>query len=174
MKQLLHVIFTYLVKLNRLWLIYLPGWIIYLFGTALLFTKVKSPEKVVETLNITFGIVAGLSALAFTYASHLEGDEKDRVMFAGERLLNSCIVFLTASFVQFGSLSMGKLSPTWYWSLGIGILETLSIGLLIEASRNFKNGVQHLRMVLWPKEHRLPGWSEYEKTKHAPKDNKDS
>ena len=52
--------------------------------------------------NYSFAIVATLAALSFTYEKALtDQEEKDRMLFCGERFLHSAILFLTASVINY-------------------------------------------------------------------------
>lgn len=67
-----------------------------------------------DTTNITnaaFAIMATLSALSFSFARVVETEElKDRLMFAGERLLHGAILVLVASLLKYFVLAFLKLS----------------------------------------------------------------
>ncbi len=66
-----------------------------------------------DTTNITnagFAIMATLSALSFSWARVVESDElKDRLMFAGERLLHGTLLVLVASILKYCIFSLLKL-----------------------------------------------------------------
>lgn len=58
-----------------------------------------------DTTNITnagFAIMASLAAISFSFARVVETDLlRDRIMFAGERLLHGAILMLTASVLKY-------------------------------------------------------------------------
>lgn len=95
-----------------------------------------------DTTNITnagFVIMATLAALSFSFARVVESDElKDRIMFAGERLLHGAISVLVASILKYFILILPKIHP-FFNSVKLEVGLSLTIGIL--AAVIFFNGV---------------------------------
>jgi len=95
-----------------------------------------------DTTSITnagFAIMASLAAISFSFARVIESDElKDRIMFAGERLLHAAILILTASILKYFVFLILKFPP-FASSAKVETALLFTIGLL--AALIFSNGV---------------------------------
>lgn len=104
-----------------------------------------------------FGIVAALSAVAFSYAPLLDEEPaiKDRVVFAGERLLLSAIFLGMSAGLKFGAVWLASVSSSlsksrlfesaapWGYTLG-----ALSATMFLFAVIAGHNGVVNLYRLL--------------------------
>lgn len=104
-----------------------------------LFMVLNFREDTTSITNASFAIMVSLAAVSFSFARVVESDElKDRIMFAGERLLHAAILVLIASILKYFVFLILKFPPladspqvetTLLFSLGL-------LGALI-----FSNGV---------------------------------
>lgn len=77
----------------------LVGFLGYLYAIILIF---RFKEDTTGITNAAFAVMATLSALSFSFARVIETDaRRDRVMFAGERLLHGAILVLVASLLKY-------------------------------------------------------------------------
>lgn len=95
-----------------------------------------------DTTNITnagFAIMASLAAISFSFARVVETDElRDRIMFAGERLLHGAILMLTASTLKYLVFLILN-HPLFPTSTMVEVAMMLTVGLL--TSLIFINGI---------------------------------
>ena len=95
-----------------------------------------------DTTNVTnaaFAIMASLAALGFSFARVVESEElRNRITFAGERLLHGAILVLVASLLKY--LMIGFLAlPSIVKLTTVGATVELTIGVLV--AMIFSNGV---------------------------------
>lgn len=120
-----------------------------------------------DTTSITngaFALIATLAALTFSYARTIDKDDhaKDRLIFVGERFFHSCILFLTASILKYGYLSLIKTGiylshscPKFYLSFIIGTTVSL---LFFFGFNSAHTGFRILNNLLWSKMARHKDW----------------
>jgi hypothetical protein len=96
-------------------------------------------ENTTNITNAGFAIMATLAALSFSFARVVESDElKDRIMFAGERLLHGAILVLVVSILKYFMFMLLKL-PSLSSSATLELVLSFTVGLL--AAVIFSNGV---------------------------------
>jgi hypothetical protein len=95
-----------------------------------------------DTTNVTnagFAIMASLAAISFSFARVIESEEsKDRIMFAGERLLHGAVLILIASILKYFVFLILKSLPI-DCSQNVQTALLFTFGLL--AAVIFSNGV---------------------------------
>ncbi len=108
----------------------------YAYGINMIF---NFREDTTNVTNAGFAIMASLAAISFSFARVIESDElKDRIMFAGERLLHGAILILIASILKYFVFLILKFPPF----ASSGMVEPVllfTIGLL--TALIFLNGV---------------------------------
>lgn len=89
--------------------------------------------------NTAFAIIATLAALAFSFARVIETDKlKDRVMFAGERLLHGAILVIVASILKYFLYLLYSI-PAFEESTWLTFVTSLTVGVLTGVV--FANGI---------------------------------
>jgi len=95
-----------------------------------------------DTTNVTnaaFVIMASLAALGFSFARVVESEElRNRITFAGERLLHGAILVLVASMLKYVMISFFAL-PSIAKLTAVRTITEFTIGLLVAVI--FSNGV---------------------------------
>ena len=88
----------------------------------------KFREDSTNVTNAGFAIMATLAALSFSFARVIESENlKDRVMFAGERLLHGSIFVLVASVMKYFLLLLLKIPGIVGWA-EVALSSTLGVG----------------------------------------------
>lgn len=88
-------------------------------------------EDTTALTNAGFAIMASLAALSFSFARVIEAEDlRDRVMFAGERLLHGAILVLVASLLKYFVLLSLKL-PTFATPSGYEVALVFTVGMLV-------------------------------------------
>lgn len=114
----------------------LAGFMGYAYGIFMIFNY---REDTTNITNAGFAIMATLAALSFSFARVIESDElKDRIMFAGERLLHGAILIFIASILKYFVFLILKFPPIAN-SHNVETSLLFTIGLL--AALIFSNGV---------------------------------
>lgn len=93
---------------EKVFIVYIPNFIILAFGIALLGNKFSNmSEDTTNFTNIGFAILSGLSILCFTWASTFDKDEirREKIRNFGENSLHAAVLFLIASTVKYISLN---------------------------------------------------------------------
>jgi hypothetical protein len=95
-----------------------------------------------DTTNVTnaaFAIMASLAAIGFSFARVVESEElRNRITFAGERLLHGAILVLVASLLKYLMIGFLALPTVPEWATVRTIME-MTVGVLVALS--FSNGV---------------------------------
>ena len=116
--------------------VFLLGFLGYAYAIQLVFNY---REDTTNTTNAAFAIMASLSALSFSFARAIEPLElRNRLTFAGERLLHGAVLVLVASLLKyfvFVFLSLPSI-PAVEYAETIGLF---TLGLLVAVI--FSNGV---------------------------------
>ena len=100
---------------------------------------VRFKEDTTLITNTAFAIIATLAALSFSFARVIETDElKDRVMFAGERLLHGAILVIVASILKYFLFLLYGL-PAFGASTWLTFATSLTVGVL--TGLVFANGI---------------------------------
>ncbi len=87
-------------------------------------------QDTTSVTNAGFAIMATLAALSFSFARVVESDElKDRITFAGERLLHGAILVLIASILKYFIFALLKL-PSFANSTRIEVVLSFTVGML--------------------------------------------
>lgn len=114
----------------------LAGFLGGLYGLHMLF---NFREDTTAITNAGFALMASLAAISFSFARVVETDElKDRIMFAGERLLHGALLILIASILKYFVFLVLTFPPL----AGSAKIETtllFTVGIL--AALIFSNGV---------------------------------
>jgi hypothetical protein len=114
----------------------LVAFLAYLYAIRMIFNY---REDTTNVTNAGFAIMASLAALSFSFARVVESDAlKDRIMFAGERLLHGGELVLVASILKYFIIALLKL-PLFADATKIEVALSFSIGML--AAVIFSNGV---------------------------------
>lgn len=81
----------------------IPILCIYLLAILYGFKAFVAPKnEAITLLNYSFGVIAALSGLCFTWASGLTSNSvKDKIQFAGERFFHSAVLLLVAILIRF-------------------------------------------------------------------------
>lgn len=113
-----------------------------------------------DTTSITNGafIITGtLSALCFSWAQALLAEDKDRerVLFAGERLLHASIFLIIASILKYAALTlatyrMPELAQSVFQILG-DVFGVLAAPLFLFAIGDAFVGILIMYRILWPR-----------------------
>ncbi len=111
----------------------------FMSHTYVAFTVYNYREDTTYVTTACFAVILSLAAISFSFARVIESDKlKDRIMFAGERLLHGAISILTASILKYFLFLILKFPP--FASSGkVGLVLTFTIGLF--AGLIFTNGI---------------------------------
>jgi hypothetical protein len=103
------------------------------------FVFINYREDTTNVTNAGFAIMASLAAISFSFARVVESDElRDRIMFAGERLLHGAILILIASILKYFVFSILKF-PLFVGSVKVESGLLFSVGVL--TGLFFSNGI---------------------------------
>jgi hypothetical protein len=99
-------------------------------GVYALFILVRFKEDTTPITNVAFAFTATLAALSFSFARVIETDAlRDRVMYAGERLLHGALLFLVASILRYFVFLFYKI-PSFPGLTIIEFVLSLAFGLI--------------------------------------------
>lgn len=117
-----------------------PVALIGIVGAVYVFQLIyRFKEDTTLITNTAFAIIATLAALAFSFARVIETDElKDRVMFAGERLLHGAILVIVASILKYFLFLLYSI-PGFEESTWLTFPTSLTVGVL--TGLIFANGI---------------------------------
>ena len=108
----------------------------YLYGVVMIFNYREDSTNVT---NAGFAIVASLAAISFSFARVLEdAHDRDRIVFAGERLLQGAILILVASILKYFVFLILKSS---YFANSSAVETALSLTIGLFAALIFSNGI---------------------------------
>jgi len=90
------------------WLSSVLGWLVVLYVSATMLIEYDTDTT--DISGAVFVAVAILAGLAFTYAGVLPDDGRDRadVIYAGERLCQAALIFLSTSLLKYGTIVIPK------------------------------------------------------------------
>jgi len=106
---------------------------ISVFLTGCLFTSILLFDYDKDTTafsNGAFAILASLAALSFSFARCIDSktEERDRVLFAGERFFQGALFMINASILKFALIAIGMVTDA-AWAVTILKIVTLPIGI---------------------------------------------
>jgi hypothetical protein len=111
--------------------------------------------------NAAFLITGTLSAISFAWAQALlpEDKDRDRVLFAGERLLHGAVFLIIASILKYAALTlatyeMPDIAHSLSQTLG-DVFGVLAAPLFLFAIGNAFAGVLIMYRILWPRASRF-------------------
>ena len=116
--------------------VFLIGFAGFIYATSMV---VNYREDTTNISIASFVIMMSLAAISFSFARVVETEElKDRIMFAGERILHGAILVLVASVLKFFIFVLIK-NPIIATSVTLETALKFTVGLLVAII--FSNGV---------------------------------
>ena len=115
-----------------------------------------------QITNAAFALVISIASVSFGFSRALSSDDqdRDRVVFAGERFFHAAIALLAASILKYATLSLNQAIGTtaWYVYL-VSFVVGLSIPVLFASSLlSVHTGLRILNRILWNRSNRYKDW----------------
>jgi len=134
----------------------LPIYVLWLVGLYFVVRFLNDlSQDTTGVTNSAFAILASFSALCFTASRSIENEKevKNSYEYAGERFFHAAILFITASVIKYGILSVKPLLISYLGLITSTIIVSvmnISVPLLFSYALNFSHiGLSVINKLLW-------------------------